>query len=193
MTAQAQSIIAVDFVHVDTVLLKKRIYVLILVEHGTRRAHLLGITAHPDAAWTAQAARNLLMELGECAQRFKFVIRDRAGQFSDAFDAVLADVGICVIKSPPAAPRANAVCERMVGTLRHELLDRTLILGEHHLRRVLIGYLAHYNTVRPHRTLGQLSPFQAATAPPEPINLADYRLCRRVILGGLTSEYRLAA
>ncbi len=106
LTAQAHGILAVDFVHVDTVLLK-RIYALILIEHGSRRVHLLGVTANPDGAWTTQAARNLLMELGERANAFKFMIRDRGGQFTDAFDSVLADAGIRVIKSPPQAPRGE--------------------------------------------------------------------------------------
>jgi transposase InsO family protein len=92
-----------------------------------------------------------------------------------------------------AAPKANAICERMIGTLRQEVSDRTLILGEAHLRHVLTEYLAHYNAFRPHRTLRQLSPHQAETAAPELINLAGYRLRCRPVLGGLTSEYRIAA
>jgi putative transposase len=192
LSAQASGILAVDFMHVDTVLLK-RIYALILIEHGGRRVHLLGVTANPDGFWTTQAARNLVMDLGECAGRFSFLIRDRGGQFTDAFDAVLADAGIRVIRSPPRAPRANAICERMIGTLRRELVDRILILDAHHLRHVLEKYLAHYNDARPHRSLGQLSPLQRETAPPEPINLADYRLRRKAVLGGLTSEYQRAA
>jgi len=192
LSAQARGVVAVDFVHVDTVLLK-RVYALILIEHATRRARLLGVTANPDGVWTTQVARNLLMDPGGRAGSVKFLIRDRGGQFTDSFDAMLADAGIRVIKSPAQAPNANAICERMIGTLRRELFDRTLILGERHLRRVLYGYLAHYNDVRPHRSLGQLSPRQAETAPPPPINLADYRLRREPVLGGLTSEYRIAA
>jgi transposase InsO family protein len=189
---QAHGILALDFVHVDTVLLK-RVYALILIGHGTRRVHLLGVSANPDGAWTTQAARNLLMDLGERVDQFKFVIRDRGSQFTGDFDAVLADAAIRVIKSPPQAPRANAVCERMIGTLRRELFDRSLIHGETHLRQVLDEYLTHYNSARPHRTLRQLSPRQAETVPPEPINLADYRLRRTPILGGPTNEYQIAA
>ncbi len=189
---QAHGILAIDFVHVDTVLLK-RIYALILIEHGSRRVHLLGTSANPDGAWTTQAARNMLMDLAERANSLTFMIRDRGGQFTDAFDAVPADVAIRVIKSPPQAPQANAICERMIGTLHRELLDRILILGERHLRLVLQEFLAHYNAVRPHRSLGQLSPRQAETTPPAPINLAHYRLRRTLILGGLTSEYHVAA
>jgi hypothetical protein len=115
LTAQARGIIAADFVHMDTVLLR-RVYALIVIEHGTLRAHLVGITAHPDGAWTTQAARNLLMDLGQRTASVKFLIRDRAGQFTSSFDAVLTAEGIRVLASPPQAPRANAICERMIGT-----------------------------------------------------------------------------
>src|SRR5690348_5506556 len=144
LTAQARGMLAVDFVHVDTVLLR-RIYALIVIEHGTRRAHLAGITANPDGAWTTQAARNFLMDLGARSASVKFLIRDRAGQFTGSFDAVFQADGIRVLASPPQAPRANAICERIIGTLRREVLDRSLIVNEHHLRRVLNEYLLHYN------------------------------------------------
>jgi putative transposase len=192
LTAQAGGIIAADFVHVDTVLLR-RVYALVVIEHGTRRAHLAGITAHPDGTWTTQAARNLLMDLGQRAATVKFLIRDRAGQFTSSFDAVLAAEGIKILASPPQAPKANAICERMIGTLRREVLDRLLILNEQHLRQVLTEYLRHYNTARPHRALGQLTPAQADTCPPEPINLAQYRIRRKRVLSGLACEYYVAA
>jgi len=192
LTAQARGILAADFVHVDTVLLR-RIYALILIEHGTRRVLLAGVTANPDGAWTAQAARNFLMDLGQRATSVKFLIRDRAGQFTGSFDAVFQAEGIRILASPPQAPRANAICERIIGTLRREVLDRLLIVNEHHLRRVLTEYLLHYNTARPHRALGQLAPAQAETQPPEPINLAEHQIRRKQILGGLTHEYQIAA
>jgi transposase InsO family protein len=160
LTAQAAGILAVDFLHVDTVLLR-RIYALIVIEHDTRRVHLAGITANPDGAWTTQAARSVMMDLGQRATPVKFLIRDRAGQFTDAFDAVFKADGIRILASPPQAPRANAICERFIGTLRREVLDRLLIVNEHHLRRVLTEYLLHYNTARPHHALGQLAPAQA--------------------------------
>jgi putative transposase len=106
--------------------LLRRIYALIVIEHGTRRARLAGITAHPDGLWTTQAARNLLMDLGQRAFSLKFLIRDRAGKFTRSFDAVFTAEGIRILASPPQAPRANAICERMIGTLRRELLDRVL-------------------------------------------------------------------
>ena len=191
LTAQARGILAADFVHVDTVLLR-RIYALIVIEHGTRRAHLAGITANPDGAWTTQAARNFLMDLGQRAASVKFLIRDRAGQFSGSFDAVFQADGIRILASPPQAPRANAICERTIGTLRRELFDQLLIVNERHLRRVLTDYLRHYNAARPHRALGQLAPAQAGTRPPE-INLAEHQIRRKQVLGGLTHEYEIAA
>jgi hypothetical protein len=191
LTAQARGILTVDFVHVDTVLLR-RIYALIVIEHGTRRAHLAGITANPDGAWTAQAARNVVMDLDQRATSIKFLIRGRAGQFTGSFDAVFTAEGIRILASPPQAPRANAICERMIGTLRREVIDRLLIVNEHHLREVLTEYLLHYNAARPHRALGQLTPAQADTQPPEPINLAGHRIRRKQVLGGLTHEYQTA-
>ena len=106
LTAQARGILAVDFVHVDTVLLR-RLYALIIIEHGTPRVHLAGITANPDGGWTAQAARNFLMDLGQRSASVKFLIRDRAGQFTGCFDAVFTAEGVRVLASPPQAPRAK--------------------------------------------------------------------------------------
>ncbi|WP_053174790.1 integrase core domain-containing protein [Nonomuraea sp. SBT364] len=140
LTAQAEHIVAVAFLHVDTINLK-RIYALVLLEHRSRRTHLLGVTANPTGEWTAQAARNFLMDTD--TTNIKFLIRDRAGQFAEAFDTVFTDAGLRVLKSPPQAPKANAHCERMIGTLRRELLDRMLILDERHLRRTLTRYLEH--------------------------------------------------
>ena len=191
LTVQARGILAVNFVHVDTVPLR-RIYALIVIEHGTRRVHLAGITANPDGAWTTQAARNFLMDLGQRATPIKFLIRDRAGQFTGSFDAVFTAEGVRILASPPQAPRANAICERMIGTLRRELFDRLLIVNEYHLRRVLTEYLLHYNAARPHRALGQLTPAQARTRPPQ-IDLAEHQIRRKQVLGGLTHEYQTAA
>jgi putative transposase len=103
LTVQARGILAVDFVHVDTVLLR-RVYALVVIEHGTRRAHLVGITANPDGAWTTQAARNFLMDMGERMAGVKFLIRDRARQFTSSFDAVFTPEGVRILVSPPQAP-----------------------------------------------------------------------------------------
>ena len=133
------------------------------------------------------------MDLGQRATSVKFLIRDRAGQFTDSFDAVFTAEGIRILASPPQAPKANAICERIVGTLRRELFDRLLIVNEHHLRQVLTEYLRHYNSGRPHRALGQHTPAQADTSPPKPVNLAEHRINRNQVLGGLTHEYYIAA
>jgi putative transposase len=178
-------------VHVDTVLLR-RIYALIVIEHGTRQVHLAGITMHPDGAWTTQAAPNFLMDLGQRAASVRFLTRDRAGQFTESFDAVFTAAGVRIPASPRKAPRANAICERMIGTLRREVPGQLLIVSEHHLRAVLTEYLRHYNTARPHRALDQLAPAQAHSCPPE-INLAEHQIRRKQVLGGLTHEYQIAA
>ena len=140
----------------DTVLLR-RLYALIIIEHGTRRVHLAGITSDPDGGWTTQAARNFLLDPGQLTASVKFLIRDRTGQFTSFFGAVFTAESIRIPATPPQAPRANAICEQMTGTLRRELSGRLLIIHEHHLRRVLTEYMVHYNTARPHRTLGQLA------------------------------------
>jgi putative transposase len=133
---------------------------------STRYVHVLGVTAYRDGAWTVQQARNLLMDLGQRTVRFQFLIRDRAGQFTDGFDAVLASAGIGVVKIPPRSPRANAYAERWVRTARAELTDRMLIAGRRHLLAVLEEYAAHYNQHRPHRALNL-----RATAPRSPSGL----------------------
>ncbi|MFI6504427.1 integrase core domain-containing protein [Nonomuraea typhae] len=190
LTAQAEHIVAVDFLHVDTIDLK-RIHALVRLEHRSRRAHLLGVTAGPASDWATQAVRNFLLDTDTTTM--KFLIRDRAGQFTDAFDAVFADAGLSVRKSAPQAPKASAPCERIIGTLRRELLDRTLILNEQHLRRTLTRYLKHDNMARPHRGLGQMPPSPAEAGPPSPVDLAGHRVHRRAILGGLINEYRIAS
>jgi putative transposase len=157
--AQAAGILAVDFLHADTVLLK-RIYVLVFIEHGSRRMHLGGITAHPTGDWTVQQARNLALTLGERFEDIKFLVRDRGSNFTASFDAVFQAGGARIVRTAVQAPRMNAICERLVGTLRRELLDRVLILGEAHLRAVLAEYQVHYNTAR--RTRESPSAFPTA-------------------------------
>jgi putative transposase len=145
LRAPAAGILAVDFLQVDTVLLK-RLHILVFIEHGTRRMHLGGVTASPTAEWTVQQARNLALSLGERFQDVKFVIRDRGSNFTRSFDAVFQAAGARILRTAVQAPRMNATCERLIGTLRRELLDRVLILGEAHRRAVLTGYQVHYNS-----------------------------------------------
>jgi transposase InsO family protein len=184
LAAQAHAILAVDFAHVDTVFLR-RLYILVAVEHGRRRVHVAGITAHPTSGWVTQQARNLLMDLGDRAAQFRFLIRDRDSKFTAAFDAVFAGTDIRIIRTPVRAPRANAIAERFIGTLRRECLDHMLITGRRHLAAVLPEYLDHYNTHRPHRSIHQHSP-AGRTSPPCG---ATVRPLRRDRLGGLVHEY----
>jgi putative transposase len=151
--------------------------------------HILGITANPDGPWTTQQVRNLLMDLGDHAADFWYLVRDRAGQFTGAFDAVLADAGIKAVKIPPRSPRANAYAERWVRTVRAEVTDRMLIFGEQHLWATLAQYETHYNGRRSHRSR-QLRP----PRPDHPVaDLSDERIKRRPVLGGLINEYERAA
>src|ERR1700745_3794834 len=131
---KAATILATDFSHVACAVTLRRLYCLFVMEAGSRYVHILGITANPDGPWTVQQIRNLMMDLGDRAVGFRFLVRDRAGQFSASFDAVLADAGIQAVKIPPRSPRANAYAERFVLTARTEVTDRMLIFGERHLR-----------------------------------------------------------
>ncbi|HEX5297145.1 MAG TPA: integrase core domain-containing protein [Streptosporangiaceae bacterium] len=191
--AQAAGIVAVDFLHVDTVLLK-RLYVLVFIEHGTRRMHLGGVTANPTGGWTVQQARNLALILGERFESFRFLVRDRGSNFTQSFDAVFQANGTRILQTAVQAPRMNATCERLLGTLRRELLDRMLILSEAHLRAVLIEYQAHYNTARPHQDIAQQVPGCDREAPDgTAANLEVQRIRKKSILNGLINEYSRAA
>ena len=186
ITSQAHAMLATDFFCVDAVTLR-RYYVLFFIEIDSRRVHLAGITTNPTGAWTSQAARNLTMSFDKA---IRFVIRDGAGQYTRSFDEVFAAVGAGVITIPPGAPRANAFAERWVRTVRHELLDRTLIWNQRQLHRLLEEFVSHYNTSRPHRSLHQRAPNdepdKSAIEPATPIH-------RSTTCAGLINEYRTAA
>ena len=126
----------------------RRLYVLVVIEHDRRHVHLAGITAHPTGAWVTQQARNLLMELGDRSDRLQFLIRDRDSKFTAAFDAVFTGADIRIIRTPVRAPRANAIAERFIGTLRRECLDHILITGPHHLAVVLREYIQQQDGLR---------------------------------------------
>jgi putative transposase len=187
LTSQASGIVSCDFLHVDTVFLK-RLYILFVMEIQTRTVHILGVTAHPTGPWATQQARNLLMDLGERAGHFKFVIRDRDSKFTAAFDEVLAGNGMRIIKTPVRSPRANAFAERYVGTLRRECLDHLLIYGERHLRQVLAEYAQHYNDHRPHQARAQRPTLHE---PGQSVDVTARIKCRQTVQG-LISEYRRA-
>jgi len=179
---QAKGIVATDFCCVDTVNLR-RLHVLFFIEIKTRRVHLAGITTNPAGDWTTQAARNFLMGVG---REFRFVIHDGAGQYTRAFDAVFEATGATAITTPPRAPTANAYAERWVRTLRHEVLDRTIIWNERQLRALLTEYLHHYNQHRPHRSLQQRAPDDADVVTIVPGRTIE----RHATCGGLINEYR---
>jgi putative transposase len=189
LRTQAATILAADFFHVDCALTLQRLYCLFVIEVQSRYVHILGVTARPGGPWTTQQARNLLMDLGDHAADFRFLVRDRAGQFTDSFDAVLAAASIQAVKIPPRSPRANAFAERFVLTARTEVTDRMLIFGQRHLRAILARYEAHYNGRRPHRSR-QLHPPQPDHPPAD---LSQEWIKRRPVLGGLINEYERAA
>ena len=187
---QASTMLATDFFHVDCAVTLQRLYCLFIMEVGSRYVHILGITANPDGLWTVQQIRNLLMDLGDRAAGFRFLVRDRAGQFTEAFDAVLAGAGIEAVKIPPRSPRANAYAERFVLTARTEVTDRMLIFGQRHLQSILAQYVTHYcNGRRPHRSLKLHPP-----RPDHPVaDLSQEGIKCRPVLGGLINEYERAA
>lgn len=162
-----------------------------VLELGTRRVHLLGITGHPAAAWATQLAGNFLADVGERADRFRYLIRDRDSIFTDAFDAVFAAENIEIKKSAPQCPKMNAFAERWVMTVRAECTDRMLIVDDRHLRLVLDRYTEHYNTGRSHQGhgLNLRAPFDDPNVLPFPAQ----RIIRTKILGGLINEYDTAA
>jgi hypothetical protein len=186
---QAEAILACDFFTADLPG-GTQAHVLGVIEHATRRIRILGVTQHPTGAWTAQQARNLIMDLGDQAHRVKFMIRDRGSNLTAAFDAVLADAGIRTVLCNVRTPRMNAIAERWIGGCRRELLNRTLVWNQAHLRRILREYETHHNQHRPHRSLHGAAPLKPL---PGPIDLDQYRVRRPPRVGGLINEYRLVA
>src|SRR5450631_2281558 len=188
LRSRAEAILACDFFTAG-LLDGTQAYVLAVIGHATRRIRILGVTLHPTGEWAARQARNLLMDLGNGAHRAKFMIRDRGSNYTAAFDAVLADAGIRTLLCNVRTPRMNAIAERWIGGCRRELLDRTLIWNQSHLRRILREYETHHNQHRPHRSLVGAAPLKPL---PEPVDLEQYRVPRQARVGGLINEYRLA-
>jgi transposase len=189
LRSQTEAILACDFFTVD-LLDGTQAYVLAVIEHATRRIRITGVTLHPTGEWATQQARNLVMDLGEQAHRTRFMIRDRGSNFTDAFDAVLADAGIRTVLCNIQTPRMNAIAERWIGGCRRELLDRTLIWNQAHLQQILRQYETHHNQHRPHRSLHGAAPL---TPLPEPVHLDIYRIRRHARVGRMINEYRLVA
>jgi transposase InsO family protein len=190
LRSQAEAILATDFFTVD-LLDGTTAYVLTMIEHATRRIHVLGAGAHPTAEWTTQIARNALMDLAEHADRFKFLIRDHGPQFTAGFDAVFRAADIRIVTTGIQAPVMNAIQERWHRTVRRELLDRTLVWNLDHLRRALAEYELHYNEHRPHRALNHAAPLRPL--PDNVIDLDHFRITRRDRIGGILHEYHLIA
>jgi putative transposase len=191
--SQADALLACDFFETRTVT-GARLYVFAVIEHATRRIHILGATAHPTAAWTTQLARNLVMDLHDAGAAMKYLIRDRDSRYTAAFDAVLDDSGITIAKTGIRVPRMNAIMERWVRSCRAELLDRTLIVNQAHLLHALREYESFYNEHRPHRALHAAAPQRPL--PPlvtETDRVSHLDIRRRDRLGGVLHEYHHAA
>jgi len=186
LRAQAASIVACDFFTVETMFLR-RYYVLFFIAHASRRVWLAGCTTNPTGPWVTQQARNLGLHFAE--HDVRFLIRDRDSKYSGPFDEVFHSEGIRIVKTPVRAPRANAIAERFVRTVRAECLDWLLVLNRRHLERVLRDYVDHYNRERPHRALELRPPTADARGESSPVG----EICRRDRLGGLIHEYYQAA
>jgi putative transposase len=191
LRAQAKSILAVDLFTVETISLQ-RLYVLFFIELGSRRVHVAGCTANPTGAWVTQQARQFAWTLQERRSSFRFLIRDRDSKFTRDLDAVFASEGIKIIKTPIRAPKANAVAERFVRTVRAECLDWLLIMNRRQLERVLRVFVDHYNTHRPHRSLN-LAPPEQSEQRASAVRQSTAAIERRDRLGGLIHEYNRAA
>ena len=193
LRAHAGTLLAADFFHVDCAVTLRRLYVAFVIEHQTRRVHLLGITSHPTGQWATQLARNLAAELEQVGCRFTYLVRDRDSKLTAAFDAVFASIGIRILPIAPQAPKMNAYAERFVRTARAECTDRMLVAGEQHLRPILSEYIGHYNTGRSHQ--GENMELRAPDDDPEIIALPvpATQIQRRARLAGLINEYEQAA
>ncbi len=186
---QAATMLACDFLTVETIWLT-RISVLFCLSLGRRRIEFIASTSNPDGRWIAQQARNLLIQLADRGQSFRFLLHDRDSKFSSGFNEIFRSEGITIVRTPIRAPNANAYAERWVGTLRRECLDRILIINRRQLEHVLRVYTAHYNRHRPHRSLSLQPPDEPTSAPG---GAAIRHIERHELLGGLINEYKAAA
>jgi putative transposase len=188
LTAQASGLLATDLFHLDTIGLQ-RLYALFTMEVRTRTIHILGVTAHPTAAWATQQARQLLWQLGDRATDFTHLIRDRDTKFTAAFDAVFTSESITVAKIPPRSPNCNPHAERFIRSARQECTDRVLLFDRGHAEKILHDYAHHFNSHRPHQGRNQLAP----NDDPNVIPLPAARIERRQAVAGLINEYHRAS
>jgi putative transposase len=178
----AREMVACDFCVVVTATFRL-LYVFVVMEHATRRMLHANVTAHPTAPWTLQQLREAIPS----DHRYRFLVHDRDTIFSQHLDQSIRHLGLQVLKTPPRTPQANAICERVLGTLRRECLDYMIPLTEHHLRRLLHEWVQHYNAGRPHMALGPGIPPQTHRH-----RLPKHlRVVARPVLGGLHQEYWL--
>jgi transposase InsO family protein len=185
----SQAAMACDFFTVDTALLR-RYYVLFFIHIPTRQVYYAGTTTNPTGAWTTQAARNLFLTHADRLADTRALVRDRGSQFIDAFDEIFRAEDFKILKSPVRTPVANAFAERWIGSIRRELLDRTIIWNQRQLEHVVVDYIDHHNTHRPHRSLEQRPPLPSSTGEPDPPRL---RIVKTTRCDGLINEYRNAA
>ena len=186
---RSQAAVACDFATIETVTLR-RFYLLFFIDIATRTVYFAGITDHPSGVWTSQAARNLFLHHADGLAGTRALVRDRASQFTQAFDEIFRTEGCEVLKTPVRTPMANAFAERWIGTLRRELLDRTIIWNQRQLKRLVVDYIDHYNTHRPHRSLNQLPPVATDPSYQPDRHLQVVKTAR---CDGLINEYRNAA
>jgi transposase InsO family protein len=190
----AKAILACDFAMVVTATFRL-LYVFVVIEHGSRRLMHVNVTAHPSAAWTLQQMREVVADTND----HRYLIHDRDRIFAKHLDDSILELGLAVLRSPFASPKANAICERVIGTIRRECLDWMIPLSEAHLRSILREWVAHYNGGRPHSALGPSVPGPPLGSTRRPEADARHRwmpgaLVRaKPVLGGLHHEYSLAA
>ncbi|MFW2383981.1 MAG: transposase [Acidimicrobiales bacterium] len=186
----SQAAVACDFFTVDTPFLR-RYYVLFFIKVNTREVTFAGVTANPTGDWTTQAARNLFVAQHDAFEGARALVRDRGSQFTASFDEVFRTEGLKILRTPVRTPVANTFAERWIGSIRRELLDRTIIWNRRQLERLVVDYIDHYNTHRPHQSLDQRPP----TPPDEPPEaaLATVAVIRTSRCDGLINEYQNAA
>ena len=190
----AHTIVACDFVVAVTATFRL-LYVFVVIEHGSRRLVRVAVTAHPSAAWTLQQLR----EAVGFDQARRYLIHDRDSIFARSFDESIGNLGLTVLKSPPHNPQANAICERVIGTIRRDCLDWLIPLSESHLRSALRAWAGHYNHGRPHMALGAGVPDHPSELAPSTTRLTRHRIRERLgvrarsVLGGLHHEYLLVS